>query len=359
MERVVLTTGGTGGHIFPALAVAEEIRNRFPAARVLFVGGTRGPEAELAGRAGLEFLALPGAGMLGRGLRSISAAGTLSRGVAQAVAALRRFRPDAVLGFGGYAAVAAVTAAVVLRVPAAVHEQNSVPGMANRLLGRLVRRVFLSFKDTMGMFNPRKCVLTGNPVRRDIRELAGNNRNNLFERRNLLVLGGSQGARAINATVLEALPGLKESGVNLWHQTGPTSYDKVRKIYGALDMDPACVSAFIDDMAGAYAWADLVLCRAGATTVAELAVAGKPAVFIPFPYATHNHQYMNAKSLQDAGGALLITEEELPGRDLAGLVSGLLGDPGRLRAMARAAKKHGRADAAARVVDEMQRLVAR
>lgn len=361
LERIILTTGGTGGHVFPALAVAEELRARRPDAAILFVGGAYGPEGDMAARAGLPFAALPVRGVFGRGLGALTAAWSLGWGLGQAVRLVREFRPQAVVGFGGYAGFCALGAAVLLRLPTAIHEQNAVPGMANRLLGRLADRVFLSFPDETSAFPARKRLLTGNPVRAAIRSLRGASAPRTDADRHLLVIGGSQGARAVNEAVLGAAPRLLAGGVRLRLMTGPRHLEAVRERGRALGLPldaPTCqVTAFIEDMAEAYGWADLVLCRAGATTAAELTAAGKPALFIPFPHATHGHQLANALALRQAGAALVVEEKDLPATDLASTILGLLADPARLAAMAEASAAQGRPGAAAALADELERLI--
>ena len=366
MRRVILTTGGTGGHIFPALAVAEEITRRHPKARILFLGGQYGPEADLAARAGLEYVGLPVRGVMGRGLRAVTAAGAMALGVWRAVSVVRRFDPDMAVGFGGYAAFAGVLAARLCGRPAAIHEQNSIPGLTNRLLGRVVQRVFLSLPDSAGVFPAGRCVLTGNPVRAAIvaaGEATGVQRSTRSRR--LLVMGGSLGARAINEAVVAALPALRDAGVELWHQTGTADWERVRAGYKQAGISEARVEAFIDDVASAYTWADLVLCRAGATSVAELAVAGKPSVLVPFPFATHNHQLHNARHIADAGAALVVEQKDIaPGPDgkaavaLDRVLTGLLADRQRLDRMGSAARAMGRPQAAAAVVDGMEAILA-
>ncbi|HEU6437050.1 MAG TPA: undecaprenyldiphospho-muramoylpentapeptide beta-N-acetylglucosaminyltransferase [Nitratidesulfovibrio sp.] len=374
MRRIILTTGGTGGHIFPALAVAEEITRRHPKARILFMGGQYGPEADLAARAGLEYVGLPVRGVLGRGLRAVAAAGAMGLGVWRAVSVVRRFDPDMVVGFGGYAAFAGVLAARLCGRPAAIHEQNAIPGLTNRLLGRVVQRVFLSLPDTAGAFPARRCVATGNPVRAAIvaagTAAAAENDKALrsAHSRRLLVMGGSLGARAINEAVVAALPALRDAGVELWHQTGVADWERVRAGYKQAGISEARVEAFIDDVASAYTWADLVLCRAGATSVAELAVAGKPSVLVPFPFATHNHQWHNARHIADAGAAQVVEQKDIvPGADgkpavtpvpLDRVLVELLADRQRLAGMSRAARSMGRPQAAAAVVDGMEAILA-
>lgn len=352
IARLVVTTGGTGGHIFPALSVAAEVRRRNPAARVLFLGGS-GPEGELARKAGLEFRALPAVGVLGRGVRGLLAVFTVSRGVLLALGALRNFKPQAVIGFGGYAGFCPVLAAALLGIPTAVHEQNSVPGVTNRLLGKVVRRVFVSFDDKNQLFPAVKVARTGNPVRAEISALA--RREGSFGR-NLLVLGGSQGAKALNDAVISALPQLLEARVSLLHQAGTADESRVRAAYAAAGADPDSVRGFMDDMAYAYAWADLALCRAGASTIFELAATGTPSVLVPFPHAAHDHQRVNAEHLEGLGAAVLLDQRELSAERLAGLIPALLGDAARLGAMSRAARTFARPDAAKDIADGLEEL---
>lgn len=363
IKRVILTTGGTGGHVFPALAVAEEIRRRFPEAEFLFVGGTYGPERAMVERAGIAFEGLPVRGVLGRGLRSIGAAFGIAAGVLRAIRIIGRFRPDAVVGFGGYAAFAACMAAKLREVPVAVHEQNSVPGLANRLIGKFADRVLISLPDEREMFLTRKTTLTGNPVRQAILALRDkkNDARKGGHAPRLLVVGGSLGAKALNEAMMAMLPALKEAGIDVHHQTGKADYDRVVKEYAQYGMvgDGHIVAPFIDDMAEAYAQADLVLCRAGATTIAELTAAGKPALFVPFPSATHNHQVANARYLEQRGAAAVVEEKDIPQTDLASLVIGLLKDRDALHAMSMAARREGRPEAAAAVVSGIMDILAK
>ena len=351
IERMVVTTGGTGGHIFPALAVAAEVRRRNPEAKVLFLGG-HGPEGELARRAGIDFRALPASGVLGMGLKALLSSFWVAKGVVLAASALRRFAPQVVVGFGGYAGFCPVLAAALLGIPSAVHEQNSYPGVTNRILAKLVRRVFVSFDDTLGLFPAGKVLRTGNPVRTEVasaEKRAG-------QGRNLLVLGGSQGAKALNDAIIAALPQLLAARVNLLHQAGRADEERVRAAYRLAGADPAQVHGFMDDMAGAYGWADLALCRSGASTIFELAATGTPAVLVPFPFAAHNHQHVNAASLESLGAAVLLKQDELTPAALVETVLALLGDSARLNTMSRAAKTFARPDAAARIADGLAAL---
>lgn len=352
MERVILTTGGTGGHIFPALAVAEELRRRHAGVRVIFVGSRHGLEKDLAARAGLEFVGLPVRGFLGRGVRALGAAAGMAWALGQAALLLRRFRPQVVAGFGGYAAFAPVAAAWLCGVPVAIHEQNAVAGVSNRILARLARKVFLSFPDVAG-FPSRKCVPTGNPVRRAVIECGDAAHD--FAGRRLLVMGGSQGARALNDWTAANLSRLRDAGARLRWQTGAAGAEKAAAACANAGYAAEAVP-FIIDVAEAYRWADLILCRSGATTAAELAAAGKAAVLVPFPHATHDHQTRNARVLADAGAAVVVREEELSRADVADKVLRLLADADGLRAMGRAARAWARPEAASRVAEELEKM---
>jgi UDP-N-acetylglucosamine--N-acetylmuramyl-(pentapeptide) pyrophosphoryl-undecaprenol N-acetylglucosamine transferase len=353
LNNVILTTGGTGGHIFPALAVAEEIRRRNPSARVTFIGGDYGPERRLATENGLEFISLPVRGVLGRGLRSIAAVLGLGRAVLSARGLLSSIRPQVVCGFGGYAGFPAVMAAALSGVPSALHEQNSWPGGANRLLSRFVRKVMVSFPDETKHFPAAKTVHTGNPVRQAIADAEKGPAHTGPLR--LLIFGGSQGATAINKAIVDSLDAFSKAGIKLRHQTGANDLDTVRAAYAEHGLNTDAVHPFIDDMAEAYAWADLVMCRSGATTIAELAVAGKASVLVPFPFATHDHQTANAHFLEGKRAAILLPQTELADR-AARVVLDLAQNRDRLDDMAKQADAQGRPDAVAQVVDELQSI---
>ena len=456
MERIILTTGGTGGHIFPALSVAEEVLRRNPRAMVLFMGGRHGQEADMAAKAGLDFVGLPVRGILGRGGRGILAAFGMVRGVVKAYSVIRKVKPELVVGFGGYAGFAGVLAARIAGKATAIHEQNSYPGMTNRLLGKVVDRVFLSMPDATGVFDKSKTVLVGNPVRAAIAELyekrlheaagdqsgiqseaedgmetSGRGRTKSYyggvdapspfdapERKagevssenspdapstqelgdrtaeasfgaalarkdragrgpRLLVMGGSLGARAINRTMTGVIGALLEAGVEIWHQTGQADYESVRAAYregGAAER--IRVEAFIADMQRAYAWADLVLCRAGGSSMAEITAAGLPAVLVPLPWAAQDHQRYNARFLEQEGGAVVLEQSRFysereqasdsgsaRGEDGPGLfvrtILSLLQDRPTLETMARKSLASARPYAARDLVDELEKLLAR
>lgn len=366
LHRVLLTTGGTGGHVFPALAVAEELRRRNPEVQLLFVGSHYGPEAGMVRAAGVEFKGLPVRGFLGRGLRGIAAGARMTQALLMATWIVRRFKPQIAVSFGSYAGFAPLLAARLQGIPTALHEQNAVAGVSNKILGKLCDKICVSLKDTQG-FPAEKCVLTGNPVRRDVLAAvsAGSAASGTESGapsgpgsacRKLLIMGGSLGASALNQCIVQALPLLHESGVELLHQTGAQDCDAVQKAYAAAGYSPECAKAFIEDMGAAYAWADLVLCRAGATTVAELAAAGKAAVLVPFPHAIHDHQSCNARILAHAGAAVLVQEADMLHVDLPMLLLRLLNDKASLEAMRMAARQQARPQAASCLVDELEIL---
>lgn len=354
MKRAIITTGGTGGHIFPALAVASELRAMHPGLELLFVGG-EGPEGQAARKAGIEFKGLPVRGVLGRGLHAVPAMLRMGMSLFSALGIVRGFKPQVVAGFGGYAGFCPVLAAWMLRVPTAVHEQNSVPGATNRILGRFADRVMVAYPDLSRSFPERKVLVTGNPVRPEIAGSFRTGSSRVVPSR-ILVLGGSQGARAVNRVMVTAWPHLAEAGCELWHQTGSSDYESVSHLYRG--MDKVRVEPFITDMAEAYGWADLVIGRAGASTLAELACAGLPSVLVPFPFATHDHQSVNASFLEKAGAAVVVPEKELNAKVLVNTVLPLIGDARKLDAMGRAARSQAKPDAARAIAEELSRIAA-
>lgn len=359
IRRIMVAGGGTGGHLFPGLAVVEELRRRVDGLEVRFVGTARGIEARVLPKRGeqldlLEVTPLKGQGM-GARLKSFS---RIPRAMSQASALMRGFDPDLVLGVGGYASGPVLLAASLSGRPTAVLEQNAYVGMTNRILSRFIDRAYISFEQTERIFGKTKARLTGNPVRQEFVEHA---RRALadpegFESRarTLLVLGGSQGARKLNEDVPRALAraGIAGRDLEIVHQTGESMRDDVEAMYAELDI-PARVVTFIDDMARAYSGAALVIARAGATTLAELCAIGRPSILVPFPFAADDHQAKNAKALEDSGASICIRESELDVAALGDLIRDLLDDPARRQAMSQAARDHGKPDAAAAIVDDL------
>ncbi len=362
--RVLIAGGGTGGHLFPGVALAEEVRAR--GGEVLFVGTQRGIEARVLPEQGWALQTIDATGIKGRGIKGLLA-GLLRLPLAwwQSLQIVRRFRPDVVVGVGGYASGPVVATAAMLFKPTAILEQNSIPGITNRILSRVVRQVYCTFPDRGGFFPRRKVVLTGNPIRRPILaalQAAGTGATSAAEARapRLFVFGGSQGARAINDMLLAAIPELlaRVPKLEIWHQTGRGDAQRVEAAYAALGLagPRVRVAEFLTDMATPYAWCDLVLCRAGATSLAELAAAGRPAVLVPFPHATDNHQEHNADALVEARAAVLLREREWSAGQLAGELAGLLADPARLAGMRSAMLAAARPAAAGSIYEHLAAL---
>lgn len=356
--RVMIAGGGTGGHLFPGIALAEEVATRHPKNTIVFVGTTRGLEARVVPQSGFTFEPIPSRGLKGMGpLRLVLGLLMLPISFLAAVRLLLRYKPDVVVGVGGYSSGPVVMAAFLLRIPTAVQEQNALPGLTNKILGRFVDAVFLTFEDQRHFFPTKKVHLIGNPIRKKLMEnfLRGNAPHDKFT---LLVFGGSLGAKGLNSRVLGALEHLEDvkDQLRFTHQTGKADLAEVKAAYEKRGFD-AKVVEFIDDMSAAYAESELVICRAGATTIAELTVAKKASILVPFPFATDDHQAVNAQSLVQAGAALMYREAELDGGKLANEIRALKSDPPRLRKMEKAAGLLGRPEAAKELADELVKMM--
>lgn len=345
---MIVAGGGTGGHLFPGLAVAEALGDGDAA---LFIGSSAGIEARVVPRTRFPFRALEVRGVRGRGWRGVADfALQIPRALWQADREVAAFGADVVVGVGGYASFPAVVAAWWRGIPTVLLEQNARPGMANRLLGRIATRVCTSFAAAKASFPSERVVVTGNPVRAfaavrgAVAPVEG-----AFH---LLVFGGSQGARSINEAMSAAAPRLAAgiAGLRVTHQTGRGGVAAVREAYEKAGV-PADVREFIDDMGAAYASADLVVCRSGATTLAELASVGKAAILVPYPRAADDHQRANAEVVEAAGAARMILDAELDAERLAGEIEAIVASPSRREAMERASSSLARPDAAARVVE--------
>ena len=347
---IMILAGGTGGHVFPGLAVADELRQR--SKPVVWMGTRAGLEARLVPEAGIEVEWISVSGVRGRGpLAWIMAPFKILLAVVQAIAALRRRRPDAVLGLGGFVSGPGGIAAWLTRRPLLIHEQNAVAGTTNRILARFAKKIFGAFPNSFpANFDVE---LVGNPVRESI--LALPLPSERFASREdtalrILVLGGSQGARVLNERVPEALRLLPEDAeVDIWHQAG-RGLEAAREAYAGSDREIR-IDAFIDDVAAAYAWADLVICRAGALTVSELAAAGVGAVLIPFPYAIDDHQLKNASSFAEAGAGVVIAETEFDAERLVREISRFVDDHQSLVRLADKAREQALPRATQRLAD--------
>lgn len=354
---VVIAGGGTGGHLFPGVAVARELMRRRPGSRVSFAGTARGLEARVVPREGFPLDLIRSAGLKGKSIASRLRGGwLLAPGLLDAWGILSRRRPQVVIGVGGYSAGPVVILASLRGIPTLVLEQNATPGLTNRLLARWVRGAAVTYEQTLPFFRG-KGFLSGNPVRPEFFDPDSG-----FEVRGspsgrVLILGGSQGAHAINVAMVAAAPELVRShpGLHIVHQTGERDLAAVVEGYRASNVD-ARAESFLDGVAGEMKQADLVICRAGATTLAELAATGRPAVLVPFPSASDDHQRKNAAVLVTAGAAGMIDQRELSGERLAQTVSGLLGDQARLAAMSESMRGFARPDAARVIVDRILEL---
>jgi len=350
--RVIVAGGGTGGHVIPALAIAQELRSCYQA-EIVFVGTQRGMETRLVPAAGFQ-LRLIKIGALKRVSLATRLKTTLDlpRAVMSSARIIREFRPDVMIGVGGYASGPAMLTAALMSIPTLAFEPNVVPGFANRILAPTIRAAAVHFAQTCHYF--RNCQVTGVPVRRNFFSVPPRLPNS---RPTLLVFGGSQGAHAINRAVLDSLPKLMEAlpEIHIIHQTGEKDYAEAQAVYLSA-MVSAEVSPFIDDMPGAFARADLLLCRSGASTVAEVTAAGKPAIFIPFPAAADDHQRHNAATLANGGAARLLLQSELSTDRLVKEVATLLRDRPKLTQMAEAARGFAHSDAAAKIASLAARV---
>jgi UDP-N-acetylglucosamine--N-acetylmuramyl-(pentapeptide) pyrophosphoryl-undecaprenol N-acetylglucosamine transferase len=356
--RVLIAAGGTGGHIYPGIAVAKEVMRRDASSEVRFVGTARGLETRLVPQAGFELSLIESAGLknvgMGARLRGLL---LLPKSFFAARRLIREFRPNIVVGAGGYVSGPVLLMAALMKIPTLVMESNALPGFTNRQLARFVDKATVTFEAALPYFRG-KGVVTGNPVRREFFDIPAKARD--ATRFSLLVFGGSQGARAINEAMVAALPHLKaqQSVLRITHQTGETDFEKVRAGYANAGWnEQADVRCYIDNMVAEFAQTDLIISRAGATTSAELVAAGKAAIMIPFPQAADDHQRKNAEALQTAGAARMILQQDLTGERLATKIAALINAPGELTRMEEASRKLARGDAAAATVDLIEELV--
>lgn len=356
---MLLTGGGTGGHLFPAIASAQKLLEMRPGSEVLFVGTRRKMDRTSLTKYDFANQAIHSYGLKGKSLfEVIKALGILPLSCLESLVILLRFKPDVVLGVGGYVTGPVVATAKILGIPTLIHEQNSVPGLANRKLGSLVDRVCISLPDSGNLFPAKKIVLTGNPVRKEIIDVSQKTRE-LEKGLTILVLGGSQGAHGVNMLVADALTNIlvpEGLDITVIHQTGAQDEEPVREKYSQHGVQ-AEVSAFFQNMAELYAKADLVVSRAGATTLSELAVMGKAAILIPYPTAADNHQQKNAEYYAGDGGAVIQVEKKTTAEQLADQIRILYHDHEKRTTMAAVMKKLGIPEAAERIVESCLALV--
>lgn len=356
----MIAGGGTGGHLFPGIAVAEELCRRHPEGGVVFVTTGRNLDSASLKSRKLPAVMIRSQGLKGKGIgKKIKAVLQLPQSLFDAMRVIRGFGPGLVFGVGGYVTGPVLLAARCMGITSCIHEQNSVPGMTNKVLGRIVDLVFLSIPGSEKFFEAEKVVMTGNPVRSELIKVAAEGKK--FDRPTILVLGGSQGAHNLNTLVLGALEKLYNrlpADVHIIHQTGVNDEQMVREAYGRLGLS-ADVAAFFQDMASCYKKADLVVSRAGATTLAELTVMGKPSILVPFPFATDDHQRKNALYLTKAGAAKMFVEEEVTDIALGKEMINLLEDADMRRGMGEKALGLSRPEAVKEIVDACEALLAR
>ncbi|MFC5712239.1 undecaprenyldiphospho-muramoylpentapeptide beta-N-acetylglucosaminyltransferase [Thalassorhabdus alkalitolerans] len=361
--KIVVTGGGTGGHIYPALALIKEIKEIDPASEFLYIGTKKGLESDIVPREGIPFETVEITGFKRKlSLENVKTVMRFVKGTRRAKKLIKDFKADAVIGTGGYVAGPVVFAAAKLGIPTLVHEQNSVPGLTNKFLSRYVDKVAISFKESSSFFPKEKVVFTGNPRASEAVRAAGSNP--LPEmgldphKKVVLVVGGSRGARPINEAFLEALP---EAGKQKWqflYVTGAVHYDKVmEEVDKAGNPSNVVIKPFIHNMPAVLSNVDVIVTRAGATTLAEITALGLPSILIPSPYVTNNHQEKNARSLSDNGAAVIRLEKEMNGNMLLKDVEDILGTEATWERMNRSAKELAMPDSAKQIYNLIQSLV--
>jgi UDP-N-acetylglucosamine--N-acetylmuramyl-(pentapeptide) pyrophosphoryl-undecaprenol N-acetylglucosamine transferase len=368
--RVILAGGGTGGHIYPAITIAREFMKRDPRTEILFIGSKRGLEAELIPKEGFRLITLQLEGIPRKiSLKVFKSLGLACKGIGETYRIIKEFRPDIVIGTGGYVCGPAVMTAHLMGIPTAIQEQNAFPGLTNRLLGKVVDRVFLAYSEAGKYFNAKKIRVCGNPIRtaefQEVsRPAAERNMGIQPGRLNLLVFGGSQSARRINQCILEILPKLFREYTNLQviMMTGLKDYDMVQAKVKELDIEPShrprlFLTPYFYKIADAYSVSDLVLARAGAISLAEITYFGIPAFLVPYPYATNNHQEFNARVLEKANAAQVLLEKDLVPETLWNHLTLLLKNADKRRQMANSSKLIGKPTATEDIVNELVKLV--
>jgi UDP-N-acetylglucosamine--N-acetylmuramyl-(pentapeptide) pyrophosphoryl-undecaprenol N-acetylglucosamine transferase len=349
---ILIAGGGTGGHLFPGIALAEEFTIRDSRNTCIFVGTKEGIESKVIQREGFDLKTINVKGIKGKSIKEkVGNLLLVPKSLYQSLALMKDYKPNLVIGTGGYASAPVVFVAFLMRIKTAICEQNSFPGITNRILARFADRIFISFPQTMYLSSMKKSRFTGNPIRKRLRDSILKEKVQK-EKFTLLVLGGSQGSHSINEKMLEALVYLApyKDSFRIIHQTGDTDHQRVSQIYRDNGMDSKIVK-FIDDMAGVYQEANLVICRAGATTISELTLFGKASILIPFSFAANNHQEKNARVLLNNEAAKMVLDRDLNGKNLAEMITALASDPDTISNMEKAALKLGKPKATKDIVD--------
>lgn len=355
--RIIIAGGGTGGHLFPGIAVANEFKSRFPDSDILFVTAGREIESQILNKAGFRQERLSVEGIKGKGMvNTLMSLAKLPMSLFQSIGIIKRVSPDIILGVGGYSSGPLCLSGKLMGVPVVIHEQNSYPGLTNRLLSRVVDRIFVSFEESRKHFTAGNFYMTGNPVR-DVFANGASPIDTQKEEFTIFITGGSQGAVAVNTVFIEAMGIMKEKGITprIIHHAGQYDYERVLKEYNDRGLKGE-ISAFIDDMPEAYEKADIFIGRAGAGTIFELAAMGRPAILIPLPTSANNHQVSNAMALVKAGGAKMMLQDELDGNKLANKLIEYMNNRDLLVTMGENSRKAARLDAAKVIADKMCEL---
>lgn len=356
--KLVMAGGGTGGHLFPALALAEEFKSRDKDAQIVFMGGKGGIEEKIVPKYGYRLEVLSVEGIKRRsGLKRVKALGKAFKSTIKALMLLRAIKPDGVIGSGSYSSAPVVLAAKLLGIKTAILEQNALPGLTNKVLGKMVDRIYISFDEARPFFPVSRTIFSGNPVRKDIirADTPRIEKNHKFS---ILVFGGSQGATAINTAFIDATEYLTDIWGNLRvvHQTGEDGFEAAKAAYKRKNLRVE-LHKFIENMAEAYNTSDLLVCRAGATSLAEITALGIASILIPYPFAADDHQTVNAKCLADGQAAVMIRQDKLTGSSLAAEIRRLYENPQELKAMREKVRPFGRPDAARVIADNFLRIL--
>ncbi|MGI9056039.1 MAG: undecaprenyldiphospho-muramoylpentapeptide beta-N-acetylglucosaminyltransferase [Pyrinomonadaceae bacterium] len=356
--KVLIAAGGTGGHIYPGIAVAKEILRRDEKSEILFVGTSRGLETKIVPDTGFQLSLINSAGLKNVGfVGKLKGMAVLPKSFFEARALIKHFKPDVVIGAGGYVSGPVLLMASLMRVPTLVMDSNALPGFTNRQLARFVDKAALTFEEAVKYFGA-KGIVTGNPVRKEFFEIEAKTRG---AKLNIVLFGGAQGARAINNTMVDALKNLSEfhDRLSIMHQTGEADFERIREEYNRAGFGDADVRPYISEMVEEFEKTDLIISRAGATTCAEVAAAGKAAIMIPLPTAADDHQRNNAEALQTAGAVRMILQSDLNGERLANEIIEFINAPEKIGEMEKAARKLARIDAAETTVDLIENLAER
>jgi UDP-N-acetylglucosamine--N-acetylmuramyl-(pentapeptide) pyrophosphoryl-undecaprenol N-acetylglucosamine transferase len=356
---LMIAGGGTGGHIYPAIAIAREYLSRDPERRAIFVGTEKGLEKTIVPKAGFPLEFIDVGGLKGKGgldlIRNIL---RVPKGLIQAFRLVGKHQPSVVLGVGGYSSGPVLLAARLRGVPTIIHEANAFPGLANRAVAKFVTAVAVAFADALPRLKRPDGVVTGNPIRKEFFEAQKPGQGATGNRQRLLIFGGSQGSRILNDTMTGALLFLSRlrDSLEIVHQTGPNEHEKVQKAYRESAFAGATVVPYLDPIVDQMAAADLVVSRAGAMTIGELSAIGRAAILVPFAAATNNHQELNARVVERAGGAVVITESELSPEKLAAAITGIVSDPKRAESMGAASKTLALPAATKNIVDLIEKI---